>query len=250
MRWDAQRYVNEAAFVPAHGMGVLDLLAPQPNERILDLGCGDGGLTERIAATGTTVLGVDASPEMVQLARGRGVDAQVLDGQQLPFRDEFDAVFSNAALHWMPDLPAVLRGVRTSLRPGGRFVGEFAGAGNIAGIGLAVTAARIRGGLPAPANPWRTCDADEFAELCSAAGLVVNYVEEFPRPTPLPHGLESWLRVFGEPLIADLAADEREQVIADAVGFAAPWMTDSQGRWSADYRRLRFRVVRPAKMSA
>lgn len=245
MRWDAERYVREAAFVPAHGASLVALLDPQPGEHVLDLGCGDGTLTEQIVATGATVVGVDASAEMVRIARDRGLDARVLDGERLNFDAEFDATFSNAALHWMPDLPAVLGGVRAALKPGGRFVGEFAGAGNIAGIGLAVTAARLKRGCPPPGNPWRTSDSDEFAALCRAAGFTVTLIQEFPRPTPLPHGLDSWLRVFGDPLVGDLGSDVREQVIADAVELAAPWMTDRQGRWTADYRRLRFHVVRP-----
>lgn len=246
MRWDADRYVTEAAFVPMHGVPVVDLLAPQPGERILDLGCGDGGLTDRIAAGGAVVVAIDSSAEMVAVARRRGLDARVIDGQHLPFDAEFDAVFSNAALHWMPELPSVLAGVHRALRPGGRFVGEFAGAGNIAGIGLAVTAARLQLGIGPRHNPWRTSDADEFATLCEAAGFVVDLLEEFPRPTPLPNGLDSWLQVFGEPLLDDVPGDRRDEVIGIAVQLAQPWMTDHQGRWTADYRRLRFRVRRPA----
>jgi SAM-dependent methyltransferase len=246
MRWDADRYVDEAAFVPSHGVPVVDVLAPQPGERILDLGCGDGGLTERIAAHGVAVVGVDSSAEMVAVARRRGLDARVIDGQRLPFDGEFDAVFTNAALHWMPDLPLVLAGVHRALRPGGRFVGEFAGVGNIADIGLAVTAARLRLGLGPADNPWRTSDADEFAALCNAAELTVDLIEEFPRPTPLPNGLASWLRIFGEPLLADVDRTHRDDVIDAAVQLARPWMTDRHGRWTAGYRRLRFRVQRSA----
>jgi SAM-dependent methyltransferase len=166
----------------------------------------------------------------------------VIDGQDLAFDAEFDAVFSNAALHWMPDLSAVLAGVHRALRPGGRFVGEFAGAGNIAGIGLAVTAARLHVGLSAGSNPWRTSDAEEFAALCAATGFTVDLIEEFPRPTPLPNGLDSWLRIFGEPLLSDVHREQRDEVIAAAVQLARPWMTDRPGRWTADYRRLRFRL--------
>jgi hypothetical protein len=146
----------------------------------------------------------------------------------------------------MPDLSAVLAGVHRALRPGGRFVGEFAGAGNIAGIGLAVTAARLHVGLSAGSNPWRTSDAEEFAALCAATGFTVDLIEEFPRPTPLPNGLASWLRIFGEPLLADVDRTRRDDVIDAAVQLARPWMTDRHGRWTAGYRRLRFRVQRSA----
>ena len=138
--WNAGRYAENASFVPDLGMEVVKLLSPQPGQRILDLGCGDGALTERIMQLGGDVLGVDASPEMVAAAQQRGVTARVIDGHQLPFDHEFDAVFSNAALHWMLDPQAVLAGVKRALKPGGRFVAEFGGHGNVAAICTALIA--------------------------------------------------------------------------------------------------------------
>src|SRR4051812_34793970 len=132
--WDARRYADNARFVSDLGASVVELLGPRAGERILDLGCGDGALTLKLFDAGAMVVGVDASPEFVEAARAAGVDAQLMDGQRLTFRDEFDAVFSNAALHWMPDAAAVVRGVASALRPGGRFVGEFGGHGNVAAI--------------------------------------------------------------------------------------------------------------------
>src|SRR4029077_20236142 len=123
--WSARRYAETAHFVPALGAPVLELLAPSAGERILDLGCGDGVLTEKIAAAGAAVVAVDAAPDMVAAARARGIDARIMPGQYLTFDGEFDAVFSNAALHWMRPPEAVLAGVRRALRPGGRFVGEM-----------------------------------------------------------------------------------------------------------------------------
>ena len=133
-RWSAERYAETAHFVPALGAPVLELLAPSPGEHILDLGCGDGVLTEKIVAAGATVVAVDAGPDMVAAARVRGIDARVMDGQKLTFTGEFDAAFSNAALHWMRDQQAVLAGVRRALKPGGRFVAEMGGHGNIAAV--------------------------------------------------------------------------------------------------------------------
>jgi SAM-dependent methyltransferase len=129
--WSARRYAETAHFVPALGAPVLELLAPSAGERILDLGCGDGVLTEKIAAAGVTVVAVDAAPEMVAAARARGIDARVMPGQNLTFDGEFDAVFTNAALHWMRPPERVLAGVRRALRPGGRFVGEMGGHNNM-----------------------------------------------------------------------------------------------------------------------
>jgi SAM-dependent methyltransferase len=245
VKWDAQRYVQEASFVPAYGQAVVEVLAPRPGERILDLGCGDGALTAQLVAAGAEVVAVDGSPEMIELARGRGLDAQVVDAQQLAFDSEFDAVFTNAVLHWVPDLPAVLRGVHRALRPGGRFVGECGGPGNVAAIGLAVTAARLGRGLPAPRNPWHNRAADEFDAALRDAGLVSDSLDVFPRPTPLPDGLRSWLQVFAGPLLADVPAGDRAAVVDDAVRLAAPWLADHAGRVTADYVRLRFGATRP-----
>jgi SAM-dependent methyltransferase len=245
MIWDAQRYAREASFVPAYGQPVLDLLDPQPGERVLDLGCGNGTLTTQIAARGALVLGVDASAEMVTAARERGLSAEVRDAADLSFDGEFDAVFTNAVLHWIPDLDAVLRAVRRALKPGGRFVGECGGPGNIAGIGLAVTAARLRHGFPAPRNPWHNRTPDVFRAALAHAQLEPDDVVSFPRPTPLPNGLRNWLEIFGAPLLADLTPNQRQAVIDDAAALARPWMTDLDGRFTADYVRLRFRAFRP-----
>src|SRR5579875_671222 len=152
--WLAERYAANAAFVPALGTAALALLAPQPGERILDLGCGDGVLTAKIAAAGAAVA-VDAAPDMVRAARARGLDARVMDGRALAFAGEFDAVFSNAALHWMREADAVLAGVFRALKPGGRFVAEMGGHGNIAAIITALSAVLARRGVDAAAlNPF------------------------------------------------------------------------------------------------
>jgi trans-aconitate methyltransferase len=247
MTWDADRYARDAAFVPTYGIPVLELLDPQPGERILDLGCGDGTLTAQIAERGASVVAVDASPDMVRAARERGLAAEVVDAAALPYVGEFDAVFSNAVLHWIPDLEPVLAGVHRALRPGGRFVGECGGPGNVAAVGLAVTAARLGRGQAAPANPWHGRSTDEFAAQLAAAGLDADALTVFPRPTPLPEGLVGWLAVFGQPLLGDLPAATREDVIADAAALADRWLADHAGRIAADYVRLRFRALRPAE---
>lgn len=130
--WDPERYAPNARFVSGFGLPLLELLRPKARERNLDLGCGDGVLTERLAAIGCEMIGVDSSPEQVAAARARGLDARLADGQTLAFEREFDGVFSNAALHWMPRTDDVIAGVWRALKPGGRFVAECGGAGNIA----------------------------------------------------------------------------------------------------------------------
>src|SRR5262249_13951728 len=149
--WSPSAYAHHAAFVPALGAGVLEKLAPVAGERILDLGCGDGSLTERLIERGARVVGVDASPEMVAAARARGVDAHVMDATRLTFDHEFEAVFSNAVLHWIQNQDGVLAGVSRALVPGGRFVAEFGGFTNIAAISVALRAGL--GGRGGPFNP-------------------------------------------------------------------------------------------------
>ena len=153
--WEAQRYARNARFVADLGQPVVELLAPQPGERILDLGCGDGALTRKLVELGCSVVGVDAGPDMIRAARELGLDAHVVDGHELAFEREFDAVFSNAALHWMKrDPQEVIAGVARALRPGGRFVGEMGGHGNVAAIVTALLAVLERRGIDGqPAMP-------------------------------------------------------------------------------------------------
>ena len=153
--WDPARYARTARFVSELGAPLLELLAPRAGERILDLGCGDGDLTVKLAELGCKVVAVDASAAQVAAARARGLDARVADGQQLDFEGGFDGVFSNAALHWMRDPDAVIAGVWRALTPGGRFVGEMGGAGNVTLITAALVAALEARGLDGQAaHPW------------------------------------------------------------------------------------------------
>ena len=164
-RWDAADYGKNAAFVPALGAPVVELLAPKPGERILDLGAGDGALTVKLVEAGATVVAADASPEMIAAARERGLDAHVVDGQKLAFGPEFDAVFSNAALHWMLDPAAVAAGVFAALKPGGRFVGEMGGHGNIATLRAALHAELAARGYPSGSDPQWYAAQQVFTDI-------------------------------------------------------------------------------------
>jgi SAM-dependent methyltransferase len=244
--WLAQRYAENAAFVPALGMPVLELLRPQPGERILDLGCGDGVLSAKIAAAGARVVAVDAGPDMVAAARSRGLDARVMDGQKLAFDRAFDAVFSNAALHWMGDQEAVLAGVFRALKPGGRFVAEMGGHGNVAAILVALGAVLARRGLDARRlSPWRFPSAAAYRGKLEAAGFTVAEIAIVPRPTVLPGAIEAWLDTFCEPFFGALPEPERSLARAETVELLRPVLRDETGAWIADYVRLCFRALRP-----
>jgi SAM-dependent methyltransferase len=239
--WSAQGYAENAAFVPVYGSEVLDLLDPRPGERVLDLGCGDGTLTAEISRRGASVLGVDSSVELLGAAQARGVPTQRMDGQALTFEAEFDAIFSNAALHWMRDHDAVVQGVRRALKPGGRFVGEFGGHGNVAAIVTALVAALDRRGLDgAKRIPWVFPTAQEWRQRLERHGFEVQLTALIPRPTPLPTGMEGWLVTFANPFVSDLPDGLRKDVLVEAVRLLGPTLRARDGAWTADYVRLRF----------
>ena len=241
--WNSSRYAQNARFVSDLGQPVLELLDPQPGERILDLGCGDGALTEKLVSAGCTVVGVDGSADMVQAAAKRGLDARVMDAYHLTFSQEFDAVFSNAALHWMSADPnAVIQGVRRALKPGGRFVGEFGGHTNVAAICVALFASLERRGISNPdsLSPWFFPTVEEYSAKLNRAGFGVDYVELIPRPTPLPTGMRAWLETFAIPLTKAIATSERDAFLDEVTARLKPALCDTQGHWTADYVRLRF----------
>jgi SAM-dependent methyltransferase len=239
--WDPNRYARNARFVSDLGQPVLELLAARPGERVLDLGCGDGVLTEKLVALGARVVGVDSSAPQVAAARERGIDAHVMDAQALPFEGEFDAVFSNAALHWMRESDRVIQGVARALRPGGRFVGEFGGHGCVAKIVAAAEAALRRRGIdPVRLNPWYFPTAAEYAARLAAGGFTVHSIALIPRPTPLPGELRAWLETFCESFTAALAPADRPAWLDEVSAALRPALCDREGRWTADYVRLRF----------
>ena len=227
------------------GAPVLELLDARPGEQILDLGCGDGSLTARIAALGAAVVGVDAAPDMVAAAQARGLDARLIPGQSLPFVGEFDAMFSNAALHWMRPPETVLAGVHRALRPGGRFVAEMGGHNNTAAIMVALRAVCGRRGVDAARrSPWYFPSAAAWQKKLEAAGFAVDAIAIIPRPTPLPAGIEAWLDTFAEDFLGALPEADRAAALAEIVELLRPVLVDETGTWIADYVRLRFRATR------
>lgn len=243
--WRADLYRQHAHFVPELGQPVLALLAPRAGERILDLGCGDGVLTESIAQAGARVLGVDAAPDLIAAARRRGIDAQLVDAHALPFDGEFDAVFSNAALHWMKRPDEVIAGVRRALKPGGRFVAECGGHGNVAAVRVALTAV-LRGLRPHDAinDPWYFPHPDEYARRLTAQNFTVEQIQLIPRPTLLATGMAPWLETFAGAFFTTLSPAEREAATAATVDLLGLALRDADDRWFADYVRLRFVATR------
>ena len=244
-RWDPARYRRNAGFVAALGEPVLALLAPERGERILDLGCGDGALT-RLIARRARVTGVDASAEQVAAARARGLDAAVMDGTRLGFDAAFDAVFSNAALHWMRDPDAVIAGVWRALKPGGRFVAECGGAGNIDTVRRALAIVLARRGVDAEAaNPWYFPAPEEYRARLERQGFAVLQMALILRPTALPGALGDWLDTFAESFLAAVPQGERPAVKDEVEAMLRPHLCDAGGAWTVDYVRLRFAAVKP-----
>lgn len=241
--WDPLAYGKNGAFVHTLASGVLEWLAAAPGERILDLGCGDGQLSQRIAANGATVMGVDASPEMVASAHSRGILAVEGNAELLPFSDHaFDAVFSNAVLHWVRDHDAMMDEVRRVLKPGGRFVAEMGGHGNVAAILVALTAVLARHGFADRedgVNYYPT--AEGYAQRLMQHGFQVRQIALIPRPTLLAEsGMTGWLRTFRRGVLDGLPEEIRDTVVEETAALLAPVLRDEQGNWTGDYIRLRF----------
>lgn len=244
--WDPGRYRRNAGFVAEYGLSLVELLNPQPGERVLDLGCGDGTLTAHLREGGVSVVGVDASSDLVEAARALGLDARVVNGEALNFEDEFDAVFSNAAMHWMPNAEAVIDGVWQALKPGGRFVSEMGGFGNVKSIRAALeTALHAHGFDGRLANPWYFPTPEEQRERLEQRGFEVRSISLFDRPTPLPGGMGDWLETFAESYIGVASDVLRQSIVGEVCQRLQPILVDESGTWIADYVRLRFIAVRP-----
>jgi trans-aconitate methyltransferase len=250
--WNASHYAANGRFVATLASAVVELLNPHPGERILDAGCGDGALTAQLAATGANLRGVDSAPAMVAAARARGLTVDQLNLTELTYTSEFDAVFSNAALHWIPRevQPAALAGILRALRPGGRFVAEMGGMGNIAAIRVALSAVLGRHGLDAEALAASFYpSAEHFRTLLETAGFTVQTIELIPRPTPLPNGADGmmrWLDTFRNGVLDLLPTpDLRAEALTETVALLEPVLQDPLTlNWTADYVRLRFHATR------
>jgi trans-aconitate 2-methyltransferase len=247
-RWDPALYEGRHGFVWQHGAALLDLLAPRPGERILDLGCGTGHLTAQIAALGAEVIGLDASPAMVEQARRTypQLTFVVGDARDFTLKQPVDAVLSNAALHWVQPPEPVVDCVRRALQPGGRFVADLGGRGNVQAIRTALAQAATRCSMPGWREPWYFPSLGEYAGLLETGGLAVTFATLFDRPTPLEgeEGLRNWVTMFAGDLLGRVPAEQREQFLS-GVEAATRSALYRDGTWHADYRRLRVVAHRP-----
>jgi trans-aconitate methyltransferase len=247
--WNAAEYDKNARFVTELGAPVLELLAPKPKERILDVGCGDGVLTKKIADAGSVVVGLDSSPDFCAAARRLGLEVVEASAYDIAFAREFDAVFSNAALHWMKDPDRLIRKVAAALRPSGRFVAEFGGHRCAETVRRAlIDELNQRGYDGAAADPWYFPTPDEYRARLEAGGFDVRYIALIPRPTPLPGDIVDWLAIFAQSFTAVLPETERRDYLEKVRARTKPRLCDAAGRWTVDYTRLRFAadLKRPA----
>ncbi|MDF2838039.1 MAG: methyltransferase type 11 [Paenibacillus sp.] len=245
--WDAQHYDDRIGFVSRLGKGLIELLKPAQGERIIDLGCGTGDLAQEIGSLGATCVGLDYSADMIEAARRKypGLSFRVANAEEFRLEQDekpYDAVFSNAALHWMLRPEAVITSVRHALRPGGRFVAEFGGSGNVRRIVEALTTQLEGAGVDWKARyPWYFPTVGEYAPLLEKHGFEVRYAELYDRPTPLgdgEDGMRNWLQAFAGPLLEGLDPERKEHIVARCVRTLASELF-RDGEWSADYRRIR-----------
>lgn len=248
--WDASLYQDKHAFVWQYGEDLLQLLNPQPGESILDLGCGTGQLTEKIAQAGAQVWGIDSAPGMIEKARQNypHIRFDIADATNFQVEQPFDTVFSNAVLHWVKEADSAIASIHQSLKPGGRFVAEFGGKGNVQAIVTALYSALEFLGIPQAQveNPWYYPSIGEYATLLEQQGFDVIYAILFPRPTPLAEGeagMANWIKMFASTFFAGLSPEQQIQIIPVVEEYLKPTLYQ-QGTWTADYRRIRIVAIK------
>ena len=242
--WNANTYNKHANFVSVLGLPVVELLKPQIEEHILDLGCGDGTLAVEIEKYGSKVIAVDLSEEMVEKARVKGLDAHVMSATQLPYIDEFDAVFSNAVLHWVKDSEEAVKNIHKVLKTNGRFVAEFGGYGNVHHIVEAmkeVFSIHIEYGDFD--NPWFFPTVKEYTEILKSQGFEVKYIELIERPTPIDD-IANWLAIFTNGVTEYLTLEQKEQFRHEVREILKEKIYTTEEGWVADYVRLRVEAVK------
>jgi len=243
-KWDADNYNKHADFVSNLAFPVVDLLNPQKNERILDLGCGDGTLALEIEKFSTKVIAVDLSESMVKKTKEKGIEAYVMSAIELPFYNEFNAVFSNAVLHWVKEPETAIKKISAALKSGGRFIAEFGGYGNIKYLTDAMQEVFDRheeyGEFK---NPWYFPKETEYKELLEANGLKIDYIELIPRPTKIDD-IANWLDIFANGIVSHLTEAQQDNFKQKVRAILKPKIYDEKNAWVADYVRLRLKATK------
>jgi trans-aconitate methyltransferase len=250
MKWNAELYDQKHAFVYQFGENVLELLDIKPGEQILDLGCGTGYLTSQIQERGAKVTGADASPDMIKKAQATYPDLNfvVADGAKFHFDEKFDAVFSNATLHWIKKADAAIKCVYDSLKPGGRFVAEMGGKGNVQHLINATKQVLRKHGHTKQAETeiWYFPSLGEYTSRLEAQGFRVTYASHFDRKTPLQdgdQGVSKWISMFAPLYLVGIAKEEKQQILEEITALLEP-LYNKNGQWYADYKRLRFIAIK------
>lgn len=246
VEWNTAFYDRQHHFVTKYGEGLIAVLQPKQGERILDLGSGTGSLAYQMAQTGAAVTGMDSSPEMVKVAAGKYPSVTFLRGDACSFKleERFDAVFSNAVLHWIFEHDAMLGHVYDHLKPGGRFVAEFGAKDNIKLILAAVRKVLRKHGYEdrASQDRWYFPSLGAYAAKLEEHGFQIRFMEAFDRPTFLEdrkNGIVDWLEMFGKDYFTGLADAERYSLLREIQDQVSGTLYQD-GKWIADYRRLRF----------
>ncbi len=244
-QWKSALYESKHSFVWQYGADCLELLSPQIGERILDLGCGTGQLTQEIAKRGAIAIGIDKAPTMISQAQKNypNLQFEVADATNFHVEEPFDAVFSNATLHWIKEPERAIASIWQALKPGGRFVAEFGGKGNVNVIATAISNALSVGGYPAKPgyNPWYFPSIGEYTTVLEKQGFLVTYATLFERPTPLEEGekgLQNWIEMFANSLLQQIPENKRQDIIQDIENQLRPERYQD-GTWWVDYKRIR-----------
>ncbi|WP_374949071.1 class I SAM-dependent methyltransferase [Mucilaginibacter sp.] len=250
MKWNADLYDDKHSFVFQYGENVLELLGVKSGEHILDLGCGTGYLTSEICKQGGVVTGIDASADMIAKARDSypDIDFVVADATAFSFEEPFDAVFSNATLHWIKDADAAIKQIYDALKPGGRFVAEMGGKGNMHHMVAATKQVLANYGYDKvdENNPWYFPSPAQYAARLEQQGFRVTYMAHFDRKTLLQdgrHGVAKWLRMFGPSFFTAVPENALPEILDEITGLLEPHYNDN-GQWYTDYVRLRFIAIK------
>ncbi len=250
MKWNADLYDQKHAFVFQYGEDVLALLDVKPGEHILDIGCGTGHLTKQIQDKGAIVKGTDYSPDMIAQAKKLfpGVDFAVENAADFYTEEKYDAVFSNAALHWVLDANGAIKSIYDALKPGGRFVAEMGGKGNVAKLLEAIHLVLQNHGYHTQAETkvWYFPSTAEYAKLLEDHGFRVTFTAHYDRKTPLQdgdQGVAKWVTMFGAQFLEGIAEEEKEQILVEITKKLEPYYNEG-GQWYADYKRLRFVAIK------